>query len=411
MAILHRARTLSALMPRYAQRFRCLGPACEDTCCASWPVHIDKKTYKAYRQEATPELGSVLSRSLERLRDPIDNASYAVIKPEGREQRCPILKGGLCTVHAEMGESYLSDVCFTYPRVTHRFGGQLEHAMTLSCPESARLALLSEDAFDFIEEPVMMREPMVRDADPHAGLPQASANDIRIFCLNVLRTRELPLWQRLALLGVFCESLSRHLADGKQEEIPALLDQFIRLIETGEVLASLDAIHPNYQAQAMVFATLWGAKGFASPSEFQQSLIHQISMGLGANEHGQVDAETLVAGYRSGLVRLDRVLADAPFLLEHYLANEMFIHVFPFGTDDPYDNYLHLVARFGLLRLLLAAQCNQNGELPPVSVLVSTVQLHCRRFQHDAGYTREVYESLHDSGWARLDKLFGLLRT
>ena len=47
MAILHRTRTLPALMPRYTERFRCIGSACEDTCCASWTIHIDKKTYKA----------------------------------------------------------------------------------------------------------------------------------------------------------------------------------------------------------------------------------------------------------------------------------------------------------------------------------------------------------------------------
>jgi len=56
MAILHRTQKLSALMPRFVERFRCIGPRCEDTCCSDWAIYVDKKTYKAYRNEAPPEL-------------------------------------------------------------------------------------------------------------------------------------------------------------------------------------------------------------------------------------------------------------------------------------------------------------------------------------------------------------------
>lgn len=410
MAILHRSRTFPSLIPRYVERFRCIGPTCEDTCCASWPIHIDKKTYKAYRQDSAHELGKTLSKSMVRSPNELGSVAYAMIRPEGEEQKCPVMKDGLCSIHKDLGETYMSDVCFTYPRVTHQVAAQMEQAMTLSCPEAARLALLAEDAFDFVEGSVTLREGMVNRIEPVRGLSMELMNELRIFCLNLLRTRELALWQRLALLGLFCEQLSRHLAAGQQAGVPAMLEEFIALIESGAPLAALDAIQPNHQAQAMVFATLWATKGFDTPSTFQQGVIKQISARLGADEQGQSSAASLLASYSNGLARLDEVLAQAPYLLENYLANEMFIHFFPFSAPDPYDSYLHLVARFGLLRFLLAAQCNSE-ELPPVSTLVATVHLHCRRFQHDYHYTRQLHTSLHDSGWAALDKLYCLLRT
>lgn len=410
MAILHRTRTLPALMPRYVERFRCLGPTCEDTCCASWPIHIDKKTYKAYRRDSAPELGRALSQHLLRIDGDHGSKAYAVIQPQGEEQRCPVMQDGLCSIHKQLGETYISDLCFTYPRLTNQFNGQLEQAMSLSCPEAARLALLAEDAFEFVESEVALREAMTNPIAPYQGMPLELMNDIRIFCLNLLRTRELELWQRLALLGVFCESLSRHVAARNYDAVPAMLERFIGVVESGELLASLDGIQPNHQAQAMVFATLWGAKGFASPSQFQQAVIHRISAGLGADENGQVSSTALVAAYGRGLARLDQVLEDAPFLLENYLANEMFLHLFPFNAQDVYDSYLHLVARFGLLRLLLAAQCGAEEALPGIPLLISTVHLHCRRFQHDNDYTRLIHASLHDSGWASLEKLYSLLR-
>lgn len=410
MAILHRTRTLPALMPRYVERFRCLGPTCEDTCCASWPIHIDKKTYKAYRQDSAPELGKILSKSLVRTDNELGNVAYAVILPQGEEQKCPVMQDGLCGVHKELGETYISDLCYTYPRLNRQFQGQLEHTLTLSCPEAARLALLAEDAMEFVETRIAVREAMVNELALHPHFSPELMNEMRIFCLNLLRTRELQLWQRLALLGVFCENLSAYCRAGRHAELPALLDQFIALIEEGSLLDSLNQIQPNHKAQAQVFATLWAAKGFEAPSVFQQAQIRAISAGLGADEHGQVNGEALVNAYGQGLARLEGLLEQAPYLLENYLANEMFIHFFPFSAADAYDSYLHLLARFGLLRFLMAARCNAS-EQPTVSDLISIVHLHCRRFQHSASYTMQIHTSLHESGWASLDKLYSLIRT
>jgi len=408
MAILHRTRTLSALMPRYVTRFRCIGGACEDTCCASWSIHIDKKTYKAYRQNTTPALREVLATSLVR-ESGAASKTFATIRPEGKTQQCPLMEDGLCGVHKHMGESHLSDVCFTYPRTTRRFNGQLEQTLTLSCPEAARQALLAEDAFEFVEDAVTVRDTAVSVTSGVPGLSEAWMSEVRIFCINLLRTRELALWQRLAVLGTFCAALSGLCAEGRQDGIPGLIDDIVRVVENGELLASLASTRPDHASQAMVFSLLWSAQGFESPSPFQLEVIRQISAGLGANVHGQTSADALVAAYTRGLGRLDEAVAQAPYLLENYLANEMFGRLFPFERTDPYESYLRLVARFGLLRFLLAAQCNAET-LPSLATLVATVHLHGRRFQHDPGYTASVDQALQDSGWAGLDRLGSLIR-
>jgi lysine-N-methylase len=37
------------LRPEYAERFRCISPTCEDSCCVGWRVDIDKATYMKYQ--------------------------------------------------------------------------------------------------------------------------------------------------------------------------------------------------------------------------------------------------------------------------------------------------------------------------------------------------------------------------
>lgn len=409
MPILHRTQSVSALMPRFVERFRCIGASCEDTCCSGWTVYVDKKTYKAYRKDSVPALERMMA-NMTRL-DGGSERAYGAITTVGEEQRCPALQDGMCSVQTHLGESYLSDTCHDYPRTNRRFHGQVEQSITLSCPEAARLALLAEDAFDFIEAPVRVRHTALLGAGPRFGVAPALMAEARIFCLNLLRIRELALWQRLALLGVFCDTLAGLCARGEQEAIAATIGDFVRLVENGELLATLDLIQPDHHAQAMVFATLWATKGFESTSPHEQAMMTQVAARFGADAHGQVSAERLVAAYRHGLGRLDEALADAPWLLEHYLMNEILADLIPFNGASPYDSYVQLMARFGLLRLILAVQCNTDGALPPIATMVSTVQLHCRRFQHVPGYTKRVNESLYHSGWAELGKLYTLLKT
>jgi lysine-N-methylase len=408
MAILHRTVKLSALMPRYTQRFRCTGSACEDTCCVGWSVQIDKKTFKAYRGQSHPEIQPVVAL-IRRIDNPVNDSKFAVL-PLGETGYCPAQKDGMCTVHATLGESYLSDTCQNYPRINRHVNGQPEQSLSLSCSEAARLALLDEDAFEFLEAPVDVREGTLATTDTGDAQGAALINEIRIFCMNLMRTRELPLWQRMALLGVLCDAIERNRLAGAPVAVPAIIDEMVRAIENGALTTALEQIQPDHDAQAQVFATLWGIKVFTASTAFQGALSQRIATGLGADANGQVGAAGLAVAYQRGLARLDQTLADVPWFLENYLLNEIFSQLFPFEGGNTYNAYLRLVARFGLVRLLLAAQCNVEDGRPLLPTLVSTVALQCRRFQHDATFTENVNHSLRASEWSELAKLHTLIR-
>jgi len=50
-------------MPRYMERFRCIGPACEDTCCAWWGISVDRRAYDRYRSTGGRMTGIAPSRT------------------------------------------------------------------------------------------------------------------------------------------------------------------------------------------------------------------------------------------------------------------------------------------------------------------------------------------------------------
>lgn len=412
MPILHFTRTLPALLPRYISRFSCIGPQCEDNCCTGWQVAIDKKTFNAYRQIKHPQLSALFANNVKRQRSQPSDANYARIemKPDTRE--CPMMEERLCAVQKHIDESFLSDTCFSYPRFSRNFGGQYEQALTLSCPEAARQALLAPDAFDFVEGLVTVRSNTVTVAQPKHGVPLEMMNEVRIFCLKLVRTEGMELWQKLAVLGVFCESLTATLAQGGNAAIPALLDSFVMMVEQGLVVDALAQMQPNHAAQARVFSVLWQRKTATNSSALQNQVFAAIAEGLGVHaDAAPVTPEQMVERYSKGVTRLPEALAAAPHLIEHYILNEMFCDLFPFYGASPYDQYLQLVSRFGLLRLMLAAQCNTDGPLPDADALVRTVHVYCRRFQHDANFAQQVNVALKNTGWASLERVYGFLRS
>lgn len=43
-----RLRKTKLILPEYSQLFRCIGPACEDTCSQGWSVPIDQAAFEKY---------------------------------------------------------------------------------------------------------------------------------------------------------------------------------------------------------------------------------------------------------------------------------------------------------------------------------------------------------------------------
>lgn len=429
---LHPTAIHTVLMPRYVQRFRCTGAACEDSCCAGWHVPIDEHTFHAYTQGTAPAgLQQRLSQAI-RVEATPRPQQHARIALDPTTNACPFLEQGWCAIQRDWGEGYLSHTCASYPRYTRRWQGELQQALTLSCPEVARLALLAPDALDIDHGTATVRtDAITATAGTPLGTDPATThalNTLRAFALQLVRTPSRPLWQRLAMLGQWCHELTDQLARcapvtegiGTHPAAPLMPESVLSLLawqtqfadpaQLNVLFNSLHAVPAQRQLQAQVWAALWRRKGDRGLSPVQRQVIQAVEQGLGwASDGTEADAATSTTRYSHGLARLPLALQAAPHLLEHFVLNELFRDVFPFHTSTPWAQYVQLVVQFGLLRWMLAAQCN-NPTLPDTAALLRTVQVLCQRFQHDADFGPWVAQALRDSELDTLPTLGVLLR-
>lgn len=411
MSTLHPTKTIQAVQPRYAASFACIGAACEDNCCTGWTVQVDKKTFNAYRQSNVPQLADRIEKKVKRVRRLNSDVQYARIEMEPLTQACPFMEEKLCSVQREMGEDKLSDICATYPRSTRAIDGQHEQSLTLSCPEAARLALLNKGAMDFVESPVRVRNETIEVKKNKQGLSSSVLSSVRVFALQLIRTEGLELWQKLAVLGVFCEQLTQTLNSGEHHRISQLIDEITLMVTSGAIVEATAAVKADYVVQATVFSSLWQLQIRSQHSPVQEAVQKAVAIGLGADPvTHEVTQQQLIDRYTAGVARLPEALKEVPFLIENYVSNDMFAEFFPFGEESPDKHFLKLVTRMGLVRLMLAAQCNDPENLPSPDQMARTVQVFCRRYQHDITYAATVNSAFQNAGWFSLDRIYRFLR-
>ena len=392
----------------YAESFRCIGSACEDTCCQGWGVPIDQAAYEKYQHLPDGQLRTRIDANLLVMPEGAKPANFAKIRMDG-ENQCPLLTNDhLCLIQLELGTEYLSHSCATYPRIIHTIGKIQEMALTLSCPEAARLVLLTPELF--------VREPLESDLVPNeatAGAPAAPGASsllpwfwpIRRVVLALVGNRVYPLWQRLFLLGVFCRRLDSISRGELARSVPAFLGDFQAAVTSGSLRPAMEALPLDRAAQLDVVLRLAGIllhRSNVRPRfvECVQAFTTGIGNGPGAT------LESLTEDYAQAHDRYFAPFFDQhPYILENYLANTIIRCRFPFGKEETQAGelpsmareYALLTAQFALVKGFLIGVAGCHGEAFAAEHVVHTVQAISKHFEHHPKFLNLAYELLMES--------------
>jgi lysine-N-methylase len=400
--------------PNYAEGFRCTGPACEDTCCRGWNVPIDRASYERFQSLPAGPLRTLIDASI--LVTPqgaasAEPAGFAKLRMTESNQ-CPLFTADrLCRIQAECGEAFLPSACAIYPRILHSVGGVEEAALALSCPEAARLVLLTPQLLESAEP---LAVP-VEEAAAHQGQPWLPPYfwPIRQTALALVRNRAYPLWQRMFLLGVFCRELDAMAQGDPQPGVAAYLRGFQAAVASESLSAAMEDLPFDAKAQLDVMLRLAGMMlHLANVRPRFVECIHAFTTGIG-NGPG-VTLESLAARYT---LEHDRAFAPFferhPFILENYLINTIYRCQFPFGKEGMKKSarpsmtreFAVLTAQFALIKGLLIGVAGFHGQAFSTEHVIHTVQSASKHFEHHPEFLNMAYQLLVDS---RMDDPRGL---
>ncbi|MCT4663304.1 MAG: flagellin lysine-N-methylase [Tissierellales bacterium] len=395
--------TRRILQPTYIKNFKCIGSACEDSCCEGWRVDLDKKTYKKYKKIKTGPLKKLFEAKIKRYHGKYTDKKFGKIDMDTKG-RCPFLDGdNLCMIQSELGEEYLSDVCTTYPRLERMVDGQYERGASVSCPEIARMALLDENGVVFehinedVETKIIVRGHLETQGHLYMNKTQRYFWDIRMFDLSLLQNRTYSLEERLILMGIVRKQIKKYETDKRTKEIPQLLENMSMVIESGDLRADIEEIEVNYQIQMRLA---------------QEMVSERFLRGVGNKRYLKLLKETFEGvGYREGekienvleeyIENLDRYvkpyLEDKEYVYENYLVNEYYKEMMPFSIGgDIWDSYLHICMLYGMLRLHAVGVSGFNKKFDDELALFS-IQAFAREINHNSDFIKEMINLLKDS--------------
>jgi lysine-N-methylase len=281
--------------------------------------------------------------------------------------------------------------------------------LTLSCPEAARLALLEKDAFDFVGEEQTLSLDSITPLKSEGELTMAAMDDVRTLVFQVLRSQDISLSQRLKVIGRFCERLTELLQTHQTGAIPGLLLSTEAELESGDAMALLAGQEELLDVQAQIAAVIFVAAQNTLPSPHVQKVFREVAQGLGIQEGVPLDGPALISAYEAGSRRLAPALEAVPWLLEHYLCNEALVEVFPWGRQSPRRNYATLIIRFVIVRLMLVGRAAAHAAPLSPFELAETIQVGCRRYDHDANFNQNAVQGLVEAGWDSLERLYALI--
>ncbi|MEL7655339.1 MAG: flagellin lysine-N-methylase [Bacillota bacterium] len=396
-------------MPLYLKEFQCIGGSCEDNCCISWDVEIDKKTYQKYQQVKDKELSQLFRDYIFKNPDSYDhNVDYAMVELT-QNNRCSFLnEKNLCKIQAKFGHDYLSNVCGTYPRYANEINGIIEYSANISCPEAARLILTKKEGIKFSQEEYHFPSRNIINTavntTEHRGNPMVKYfTELRDFTILLLQNRKLPLWKRILILGYFYKEFQESISKRNDHSLQKLMKSFSEKIERDEWKTEMSAMAANSAMQFEMISEITRKVNHLTKIDSEKYIrfTEEFSKGLGISAQQDLEAEgkEYLRAYEQFYKPF---MKNHEYLLENYLVNYVFGSLFPAAeSKKPFEAYMMLLIRYVLIKYnLIGISAFRKGLTE--GDIVRFIQVFSKAIEHHHTYLESI------AGYMKKKKYFTL---
>lgn len=365
------------IQPDYYKTFKCIGAVCRNNCCTgNWEIHIDKNTYKKYRNLSKDHLFYNELKSHIKIHNRDSSLKYAeylrVDTNETGKSGCVFqTKEGWCKIHAELGEEYLGYTCKIYPRIINEVEFKnsdmnfFERSCNISCEEIGNIFINKEDyiEYEIIEEEHSknyildnFHSKINNRVNENVREIVKYYNDIRSIAIAILQNREYQFEDRLILLAIFCEKLDRLEAEKDIEQIPAYIEDFVTLVDSSSYYDILNINIENSISYTLVFGIL-DAFLEKHSVEKDEGVFGKLYYIIQESKLDNID-------YKECMVRFKTLLNDREVFIEHIFVNELFTKMMPFYSKySIFENAQILAMLYSIYRVLIATELREKTEL------------------------------------------------
>lgn len=377
----HAKETHTFLMPDYYAHFSCKMGDCRSACCVGWPISISMQNYfDLLGMDCPKHLRDKLDCGLQ-IYDYPTQERYAYFAPDYNGD-CPLrMKDGRCSLHAEMGEEVLPEICRLYPRGIRIESGICECSCANSCEAVLELLFTRKEPITFIIKQLTVQiSPGSARTNHFETL--GSEQEIRLRFISILQDRRTSLKNRILTLGSVLDNMNYLIETRNADSLETMLNEPISL-KTQD--SEVDREHLQFGLH--IAETMLERLDDRSKSIRQYGTAALDYFRSGSNEFQQ---------YQTASEHFEALFPNWEIFFEHWLVNHVFFSQFPF-QDRPlsmHNEYAAICALYALLRLLALGWMSGKSR---ASDLIDAVAAAFRLVDHTSfdHYTVQMLLNLH----------------
>lgn len=369
--------------PNYLGNFKCIGGDCEDSCCIGWDVDIDHKTYQSYKNVSDLRMKKQFDKFIyenEWMTDPsVDFAKVELTQ----DKKCPFLNADkLCIIQKHLGEKYLSNVCTYYPRTVNRVNGIYEMTLSPSCPEAARLILLSPEAMKMHQNETNVKFPIITfDVDQKSKQYQktlvAFFTEVRTICLDTMMRSHQPIEMRLYNLAEWVDRFQKLQSHKQAHQTPDVIMKF-----------------RNSEFEPAIFLS-------RPMRDFSENMV-KLLLPVDSESYMTFSDEASKGDFEMGETIYNAYFSERKHMLDNYFVNLMVKNLFPFTeADQVWDAFMMLFTRFAIIKVQLIGIAGFRGELTDETV-VAYIQSFSKVIEHHRTFVEMAVAYQKKNGSSKL---------
>jgi lysine-N-methylase len=389
-----------ALMPGYMKQFSCIGAECEDTCCAWWGISIDKATHDKYLNISDRTMRDRLSSNMT-IKKNGTQRDYAEMNLNRENGNCGMLESGRCSIHAQLGEEYLSSTCATYPRIINDLNNSQEVSAQISCPEVARLVLLNPKGIEFFQEDELIAENLQSKRKVTLHTSENSIEpyfwEIRIAAIAILQNRDFNFPHRLIILGLLCENINQLIQEKTYSNIPIAIEAFKQEINHNAEIRNYDTFPSDTAFQFHYLHNILAGKA----NEFLWNLRYKECLNQfihGMEKADSINQNEIVDHFNYSYKKLYQPYMDEhAYIMENFAVNYVYSTLFPLANNgDIFTTYTIFVIHYALIKLHLIGMAAHHEGLTH-DLVVKLIQSYTKNYEHSNAFMNSIYEDLRKS--------------
>lgn len=313
------------LQVKELKKFKCIGMECKDTCCHSWQIYIDKKTYKKYIK-----LNKSYAENLTILNS--DNEyKYSKIKLN-KEGFCPFFtQEKLCNIHKKHGEKMLSYTCQIYPKKIYMNIGRIEKSYSLSCPAVVDMLFMSKEKLTF-DLDLYKPDKVILTGDKESlkvkGLSDEGCFVLRSVAIEIMQDRDLSIKNRIYTLAQLCYII-QNLIDNEfpEQEILAYIKELEGNYKQEEALRNIKTSQLNNKnTEYIVEKILILVKDVMLDNNMEYKINYKTKV---SNVLDKEFTQCEISEIASSTNNVKKFFDENEYILEHYVVYKIFSDIFP----------------------------------------------------------------------------------